>query len=117
MNNPTSPARSRPHQQALWHDRLARHAGSGETVAAFCRSEAIAAASFYQWRKRSLLQQGDTGQARQASTLVPNFIDLGPVVAVPISPAPTLPATVALPAGIDVRLELGNGMVLRIVRA
>lgn len=117
MNNPTSPAPSRLHQHALWRDRLARHAASGQTVAAFCRSEAIAVASFYQWRKRALLQPGDTGQARQARTLAPNFIDLGPVVDMPISPTPTLPGAVALPVGIDVRLELGNGMVLRIVRA
>lgn len=117
MNNPTLPAPSRPHQHALWRNRLARHAASGQSVAAFCRSEAIAVASFYQWRKRSLLQQADTAQAPQASPLASSFIDLGAVADRPISPAPTHTAATGPLAGIDVRLDLGNGMVLRIVRS
>ena len=49
-------------------------------------------------------------RAVAASTLAPNFIDRGPVVGMPISPAPTpMPiAAVALPAGIDVRLQFGE---------
>ena len=36
--------------QSEWRSLLARFDGSGMGVAAFCRREAISAASFYRWR-------------------------------------------------------------------
>ena len=35
-----------------WRDRLGRFESSELTVAAFCRSEGVSQAGFYQWRKK-----------------------------------------------------------------
>ena len=35
-----------------WAERLKRYRGSGQTVAAFCESESVSLASFYQWRRK-----------------------------------------------------------------
>lgn len=35
-----------------WRDRLGRFESSDLTVAAFCRSEGVSQAGFYQWRKK-----------------------------------------------------------------
>ncbi len=35
-----------------WTERLERFAKSGQTVAEFCRTEGISAASFYQWKQK-----------------------------------------------------------------
>ena len=52
MDTPTSPATNQTHLTTLWRERLMQYAASGQSVAAFCRSESISEASFYLWRKR-----------------------------------------------------------------
>lgn len=39
-------------REAFWRDVLDRQAGSGLTVAAFCRQEQVSPASFFAWRKK-----------------------------------------------------------------
>jgi hypothetical protein len=117
MDTPTSPATNQTHLTTLWRERLARYAAIGQSVAAFCRSESISEASFYLWRKRLLTSPVGAGGAQPTSTIPPSFIDLGPVADLPTSPSPMREAVVLPPASIDVRLDLGHGVVLHIVRS
>lgn len=86
-----------------WRSLIARQQTSRLGVKAFCRSERISEASFYRWRallKGSLGRQSgmeqDTGSA---------FVDLGGLA--------TITAT---KPSLDLRLELGDGLVLHLVR-
>lgn len=92
-----------------WRALLTRFASSGQTVKAFCRSEAISPASFYRWR--SLLDQvAGAGTVPVASALAPapaGFVDLGPLLP-PSSPS-------ASPS-FELHLDLGGGLTLHLVR-
>lgn len=91
-----------------WRLRLARFATSGQTVAQFCEAESVSAWSYYHWRK----QLADAGA-------LPGFIDAGalPVkAAVPPAASPVAHAAVSA-ARLEVRLDLGHGLVLHIVRS
>jgi len=83
-----------------WRALLAKFDGSGLGVGAFCRREAISAASLYRWR--GLLSDG--GEAA-VSHQAPAFVDLGMLHSAP-SPRPQ----------IDLKLDFGDGLVLHLVR-
>lgn len=109
-------ATSTAQRETAWRDRLARYARSKQTVEAFCRGEAVSVASFYGWRTRL---RGGRGDVLQAPRTVPApFIDLGSVSSHAISS----PASCRVnarhhePTAINIRLDLGGGMVLHIVR-
>jgi hypothetical protein len=117
MKIPTSPSTKQNDRFALWRERLLRYAASSQTVAAFCRSESISIASFYLWRKRSLASPDDAGDAKSVSAVPPRFIDLGPVTKLNGASGPK-PGTVASsPAILTIELDLGNGVVLRLLRS
>jgi transposase-like protein len=89
-----------------WRQRLARYAASGQEVKSFCQAEAVSEAAFYRWRK----------QLAEAGGTAPNsgFIDVGVM-----SPAPAVSAMTqceSAGATLEVRLDLGHGLVLQIVR-
>lgn len=105
MKQSTTPS----HRQAVWRDRLARQAQSGQSVAAFCRSEGIAAHTFYWWRTRlagSHAQAEPLTARTQAEAAA--FIDLGA-----LAPADS-PHGIA--AGFELRLDLPGGIALTIAR-
>lgn len=85
-----------------WRERLARQAASGMSVAAFCKSEGIGAHTFYWWRSR--LGKLDTRPALHAEGVAP-FIDLG-----------AMGEAAQSMAGVDIRLDLGHGIMLTIAR-
>ena len=103
-----------------WRALLAQQAVSGLTIEAFCRNVSMSTASFYRWRE--LLQKnGDSGMAVAVTDRVPtamaprratDFVDLG---ALEDLAAPVPRDDVASPR-VDLRLELGGGMVLHLVR-
>jgi transposase-like protein len=102
-------------KEVTWRDRLTRHAASGKSIAAFCRDEAISAASFHVWRTK-LENDGNEQAARPAPHSA--FIDIGAVKSAVGSRATehsTPPAPLAM-AGIDIRIDLGGGVVLTIAR-
>ena len=82
-----------------WRSLLAKCGDSGLGIKAFCRREAISAASFYRWR--SVLSDGG-GHDQGAAT----FVDLGTLT------AGTLPR-----ARLDLKLDFGDGLILHLVRS
>lgn len=108
MNKQASTA-SRAQRESAWRDRLARFASSGKTAEAFCRDEAVSTASFYGWRAR--LRTGDVDPAPSAAA---PFIDLGTMAG--IGSVGSRAASTASAAGVEVRIDLGNGVVLSLVR-
>lgn len=85
-----------------WRTLLARCDGSGLGIEAFCRREGVSATSLYRWRGL-LSAVGDDGATAVVSS-APGFVDVG-----------TLSSTATAPR-IDLKLELGDGLVLHLVR-
>ena len=72
-------------------------------VGAFCEREAISEASFYRWRR--LLGNASDDAKVAGSDTAPAFVDLG-----------TLNGQSVLRPLLDLRLDLGDGLVLHLVR-
>jgi hypothetical protein len=105
--------RTRRHLSAqVWREVFDRFEGSGESVTGFCKREGLHTSSFQRWRQRlaapapapmTTQAQQPRGATRQAP--MPGFIEMGSVAA-------------ADPAGrLEVRLDLGGGLVLQLVRS
>jgi len=101
-------------KEAAWRSRLQRHAQSGKSIAAFCREEAVSTASFHIWRTKLAAADGHAAQPAQPAA----FIDLGAIkntgggTSLAHSPA----STPAPASAIDLRIDLGAGIVLTITR-
>ncbi|MFT5532194.1 MAG: hypothetical protein ACI8WM_000682 [Burkholderiaceae bacterium] len=121
MKTPTSPSTKQNNRPTLWRERLMRYAANSQTVAAFCRSESMSIASFYLWRKRSLASPdgagAGAGDAQSVSAVSPRFIDLGPVTKLNRVSGPEQEVVLPLPATLTIELELGHGVVLRLLRS
>ena len=90
-----------------WQALIGRQAGSGLSVADFCRRESISTASFYRWRR--LLGGG----LEQATPREPtsDFVDLG------LLNRGSEEDGASAPAGrLELTLDLGGGVVLHLVR-
>jgi transposase-like protein len=92
-------------KDAQWQQRLARFDGGDMPVKEFCQAEAVSQASFHRWRKQ-------LREAGAVAAQVAKFIDVGVLP----SPASAAAATQAAEPQLEVRLELGPGLVLHIVR-
>lgn len=88
--------RSREQWQAL----LGRFASAGLSVSAFCALESVSEANFYRWK--GLLPPSGAGHA--VAQAAGGFVDLGPMASGPRE------------ARLEVRLDLGSGVVLHVVR-
>ena len=86
-----------------WRSLLAKLDDSGLGVDAFCRREAISAASLYRWR--NLLSDGGDGGDVAVRNRAPEFVDLG-----------TLNAASSSRPRIELNLDLGDGLILHLVR-
>jgi hypothetical protein len=95
-----------------WSEVFARFDGSGESVTGFCKREGLHTSSFRRWQRRlaGKAATADTTQARkpreathQASA--PSFIEVG-----------AMDAASKSVGRLEVRLELGDGLVLQLVR-
>ena len=65
-------------KESIWRDRFARHVASKQSVEAFCRSESVSSALFYQWRKRLDINAVNPALAMRTPSAASTFIDLGP---------------------------------------
>jgi hypothetical protein len=104
-------------RESLWRDRLARQASSGQSIETFCRSEAVSTSGFYRW-KAILGVKGDLAPvSRKPSLTTSSFIDLGALSA---TSAERLSAPCngsrSSQDSIELRIELGGGIVLTIRR-
>lgn len=103
--------------ESIWRKCVSRQAVSGKTIAVFCREESIGKSTLSYWRKRLGVVDAAAGQKRAAAAAP--FLDLGLVKAVK---AQRHAASLAdhppglAPAGLELRLELGEGVVLRLTR-
>lgn len=90
--------------QDEWRSLLAKFGTSGLSVPAFCRSEGFSAASFYRWRARlsDAVDCGDVVVRERAAS----FVDLG-----------ALNSGSTPRARLDLKLDLGDGLVLHLVRS
>jgi putative transposase len=105
--------RTRRHLGAhAWREVFRRFDGSGESVTGFCKREGLHTSSFRRWQRRlaevetapATMQVQDTRDAaRQAP--VASFIEMSSM------------ATASATAGrLEVKLDLGGGLVLHVVR-
>lgn len=94
-------------KEVQWRQRLARFAANGQEVKAFCRTESVSEATFYRWRKQ-LAAVDDVAPAAAG------FIYVGVMQPTPAVPAMTQCESAG--ATLEVRLDLGHGLVLQIVR-
>lgn len=95
--------------ESAWREIVARQEQSGLTVTEFCEREGLKAASLYGWRVRLRQEATDKKASPRRSSRAPGektpeeFIDLG-----------------AIGAGrsrFEVRLDLGGGVLLQLVRS
>jgi hypothetical protein len=90
-----------------WQTLLAKFDDGDIGVETFCRRQAISTASFYRWR--SLLDNTANGVGAGfnglCSTASPAFVDLG-----------VLDTAAKLRPQIDLKLDLGGGLTLHLVR-
>ena len=87
-----------------WRTLLTKFDSGDIGVEAFCRRQAISTASFYRWR--SLLDNTVNGDGDGlCSTAAPAFLDLG-----------VLDTAATLRPQIDLKLDLGDGLTLHLVR-
>ncbi|HEY4969375.1 MAG TPA: transposase [Steroidobacteraceae bacterium] len=96
-------AKQRRLSSKVWRGLIARFEESGLTAIAFCEREGVSSKSFYRWRTRlSAAGQAATRTAARVASPAPEFIDLG-----------------ALRGGssrLELRLDLGGGVLLHLVR-
>ena len=95
--------------ESAWREIVERQGQSGLTVLKFCEREGIKAASLYGWRSR--LREGSqipaasravAKNAKQSKGSSSGFVDLGSLG--------------ASPSRFEVRLTLGGGVLLHLVR-
>ena len=105
--------RTRRHLSAqAWAEVFGRFDGSGESVTGFCKREGLHTSSFQRWRQRlaGMAATPITPQAREPreatrQAAAASFIEMGAM------------GTASAPTGrLEVRLELGGGLVLQLVR-
>jgi hypothetical protein len=94
-----------------WRSRLQQHAQSGKSIAAFCRDEAVSTATFHMWRAKLTAADGRLAQLTA-------FIDLGAITnTAEVTSKAHPPASAPVPTpGIDIRIDLGGGIVLTVTR-
>lgn len=95
---------------ARWRERLRRFEGRSGTVEAFCKAEAVSAWSLYQWRRKLGTKGGKTVRRGRSG-----FVELG-TAGVSGAAAAAAPLVSSMVPGVELRIDLGGGLVLQIVR-
>jgi hypothetical protein len=96
--------------EAAWRELLRRFDQGDETVGAFCQREGVSKSTFTRWRSRGVSMSAATSPMAATSkttSVTPSagFVDLGALCAAPAD------------AGrLELTLDLGGGVTLRVVR-
>ena len=103
------------HRDLRFEEQQRRFERSGKTATAFCRDEGVALSTFYQRRARvkKQSQTREAGVAKRKAT----FIDAGALVVAPAAGVVlrSHPARES-EARVEVRIDLGGGVVLHVSR-
>jgi hypothetical protein len=105
-------------QRAQWVERLSRFEKDGRTVVAFCAGEGVSTWSFYTWRKKLAAVPGPDRPKPAGVTAMTGaggFIDAGVARMGATGPRGALPQAVTS-AGVELQIDLGGGVLLRVVR-
>lgn len=97
-------------QEARWRARLERFGRSAQTVTAFCAGEAVSVPSFYYWRGK--LTGRSSAQRQRAPVSATGFIEVGAAQVA----APRVGGGTVADVGVELQLDLGAGVLLRIRR-
>jgi hypothetical protein len=102
--------------EAKLEDQQRRYEMSGKSAIAFCQDEGIPISTFYQRRAR--LRKKKAARSRPGAPAVAGrFIDAGPMIVAPpalsLTPHPMRPSS----QRVEVRIDLGGGVVLHVTRA
>lgn len=89
-----------------WQSLISGFEQSALSVEAYCRRESISAASFYRWRGILCGKPQRRPEVAMVRDTSPAFVDIGPLNAAPVH-RPRL----------DLKLDLGEGLVLHLVRS
>ena len=89
--------------RAEWRSLLARYSRSGLTVAGFCQTEGICPASLYRWQ--ALLGKDPESSNITLAGASQGFVDIGP-----------LDKPFQTNSPLEITLDLGDGLVLHLVR-
>ena len=95
--------------ERVWRELFRRFDGAGLTVETFCQREGLSRSSFNRWRSRLLRAPRAAASVSceaEDQKIAPSFVDLGLLGA----------ASATAPAGLELRLELGGGLSLTLVR-
>jgi hypothetical protein len=95
--------------ERAWRELFKRFDGAALTVQAFCQREGLSRSSFHRWRCWLVPQARSVAAAAYEPDdrrIAPSFVDLG-VLGV---------SSAAAPAGLELRLDLGGGLSLTLVR-
>lgn len=90
-------------RESFWRGVLSRHAGSGLSVAAFCRREKLTQPSFYAWRRTMRERDGQRPKAIRSRRPAQDFL---PVRVTDLPPRES-----------SITIELAEGSVLRLPEA
>ena len=93
---------SRRRSEQVWRDLVAQQAGSGEPVQAFCQRERLNVNTFYGWRSKLGTRSAVSSGKPKVSEPAGGFIDLGSLE--------------GSASRYEIRLDLGGGVVLQVVR-
>ena len=103
------------HRDPQVQEQQRRFERSGKTATAFCKDESVALSTFYQRRARVKKQEQARaiGVAKRTAT----FIDAGPLAVAPAAGAMMRAPSVRESDGlVEVRIDLGGGVVLHVSR-
>ena len=101
--------------ELLWRDRVQRHINSGKSQAKFCLEEQCSLPALAYWRDRfKVSTKRKPSIAAELSLRDNHFVDAGPLsMEIPDSKKPDINGAVG---GLQLRLDLGGGVVLQISR-
>ena len=95
-----------------WHEVFRRFDNGGDSVVRFCKREGLNTSSFHRWRRRlrtttTTAAACSSKEPREAARLSAQagFLEMG-----------SMGAASAATGRLEVRLELGGGLVLQVVR-
>lgn len=107
-------------RRVQWQARLKRFEQEGRSVTQFCAAEAVSKWAFYYWRRRlarraQTVPRAAVARPRVGEVDAAGFIDAG-VARLGASTAPPQMAPPAATSAVELRLELGGGVVLQVLR-